>query len=260
MDLQLSGKRAVVTGGSRGIGLAVAKKLIGEGVRVAILARTPETLKAAAEEIGAVPVVVDTNHDESVRHAVAEAADALGGIDILVNNAAQPGGQNTPPKVVEVTNEAFYADMNVKVLGYLRMIREVTPYMVAAGGGRIVNISGLAARQSGSVIGSMRNVAVAALTKNAADELGPSGIGVVVVHPGSTRTEATPGVLAWRARNAGTTVEEVERRLGAGTALGRIVDAAEVANVVTFLASPLAQAINGDAVTCGGGTRGAIHY
>jgi NAD(P)-dependent dehydrogenase (short-subunit alcohol dehydrogenase family) len=260
MDLLLSGKRAVVTGGSRGIGKAVAKALIGEGVRVAILARTPETLKAAAEEIGAVPVVVDTNSDESVHQAIAEAADALGGIDILVNNAAQPGGQKTPPKVVEVTNEAFYDDMNVKVLGYLRVIREVVPHMVAAGGGRIVNISGLAARGTGTVIGSMRNVAVAALTKNAADELGPSGIGVVVVHPGTTRTEATPGVLAWRAENAGTTVEEVERRLGANTALGRIVDAEEVANVVTFLASPLAQSINGDAVACGGGPRGTIHY
>jgi NAD(P)-dependent dehydrogenase (short-subunit alcohol dehydrogenase family) len=260
MDLLLTGKRAVVTGGSRGIGLAVAKKLIEEGARVAILARTSETLKAAAEETGAVPVVVDTNDDDSVRRAISEAADALGGIDILVNNAAQPGGQNTPPKVVAVTNEAFYADMNVKVLGYLRTIREVVPYMVSAGGGRIVNVSGLAARSTGSVIGSMRNVAVAALTKNAADELGPSGIGVVVVHPGSTRTEATPGVLAWRAENAGTTVEEVERRIGASTALGRIVDAQEVATVVTFLCSPLAQSVNGDAITCGGGTRGVIHY
>ncbi|MBO0748358.1 MAG: SDR family oxidoreductase, partial [Acidimicrobiaceae bacterium] len=255
MDLLLSGKRAVVTGGSRGIGLAVAKKLIAEGARVAILARTPERLKAAAEEIGAVPVVVDTNDDDSVRQAIAEAADALGGIDILVNSAAQPSGQAAAPKVLEVNNESFYADMNVKVLGYLRTIREVTPHMKAAGGGRIVNISGLGARTTGSVIGSMRNVAVSALTKNAADELGPAGIGVVVVHPGYVRTEATPAVLAWRAENAGTTVEEIERRLGAANALGRIVDAEEVATVVTFLASPLAQAVNGDAVTCGGGSR-----
>ncbi|MCL2395040.1 MAG: SDR family oxidoreductase [Acidimicrobiaceae bacterium] len=260
MDLQLSGKRAVVTGGSRGIGLATAKKLIAEGARVVIMARTPETLKAAAEASGAVPVVVDTNEDESVRRAVAEAVDALGGIDILVNSAAQPSGQNRAPKVVEVTNESFYADMNVKVLGYLRMIREVAPHMAAAGGGRIVNVSGLGARTTGTVIGSMRNVAVAALTKNAADELGPSGIGVVVVHPGYVRTEATPAVLAWRAENSGTTVEEIERRLGAANALGRIVDADEVATVITFLASPLAQAVNGDAVTCGGGSRGVIHY
>jgi NAD(P)-dependent dehydrogenase (short-subunit alcohol dehydrogenase family) len=260
MNLQLEGKRAVVTGGSRGIGKAVARSLMAEGVRVAILARTPETLKAAAEELGAVPVVVDTNSDESVHHAIAEAAAALGGIDILVNNAAQAGGQSTPPKVTEVTGEAFFNDLNVKVLGYLRCIREVTPHLVEAGGGRIVNVSGLGARQTGSVLTSMRNVSVAALTKNAADELGPLGIGVAVVHPGYVRTEATPRVLARRAEAAGTTPEEIERQIGAANALGRIVDAEEVAGVVTFLASPRAAGITGDAVACGGGSRGAIYY
>jgi NAD(P)-dependent dehydrogenase (short-subunit alcohol dehydrogenase family) len=260
MDLQLNGKRAVVTGGSRGIGKAVARLLIGEGARVAVLARTAGPLEATAEEIGAVPIVADTNDDESVRQAIAAAAEALGGIDILVNNAATPSGQARAPQVVEVTEAAFYADLNVKVMGYLRTIREVTPHLVAAGGGRIVNVSGLGARQTGSVLTSMRNVAVAALTKNAADELGPSGIGVVVVHPGYVRTEATPAVLARRAEAAGTSPEEIERRIGAGTSIGRIVDAEEVATVVTFLASPLAAGISGDAVACGGGSRGAIYY
>jgi NAD(P)-dependent dehydrogenase (short-subunit alcohol dehydrogenase family) len=260
MDLQLNGKRAVVTGGSRGIGKAVAKRLIAEGAQVVILSRTRESLQATADEIGAVAIVADTNDDESVRQAIAQAAEALGGIDILVNNAATPSGQARPPKVVEVTNEAFNADLNVKVLGYIRTIREVTPYLVAAGGGRIVNVSGLGARNTGSVLTSIRNVAVAALTKNAADELGPSGIGVVVVHPGYVRTEATPAVLARRAEAAGTSVEEIERRIGAANSIGRIVDAEEVAGIVTFLASPLAAGISGDAVACGGGSRGSIHY
>jgi NAD(P)-dependent dehydrogenase (short-subunit alcohol dehydrogenase family) len=260
MDLQLNGKRAVVTGGSRGIGKAVAKRLIAEGAQVVILSRTRASLQATADEIGAVGIVADTNDDESVRQAIAQASAALGGIDILVNNAATPSGQARPPKVVEVTNEAFNADLNVKVLGYIRTIREVTPHLVAAGGGRIVNVSGLGARQTGSVLTSIRNVAVAALTKNAADELGPSGIGVVVVHPGYVRTEATPAVLARRAEAAGTSVEEIERRIGAANSIGRIVDAEEVAGVVTFLASPLAAGISGDSVACGGGSRGSIHY
>jgi NAD(P)-dependent dehydrogenase (short-subunit alcohol dehydrogenase family) len=260
MDLQLNGKRAVVTGGSRGIGKAVARSLIAEGARVAIVARTPETLQAAADELGAVAVVADTREDESVRRAIAQAAAALGGIDILVNSAAQPSGQAVAPKVTEVTDGAFFEDLNVKVLGYLRCIREVTPHLVEAGGGRIVNVSGLGARQTGSVLTSMRNVAVAAMTKNAADELGPSGIGVTVVHPGYVRTEATPAVMARRAEAAGTTPEEIERRVGAATALGRIVTSDEVAAVVTFLASPLAVGITGDAVACGGGSRGAIYY
>jgi NAD(P)-dependent dehydrogenase (short-subunit alcohol dehydrogenase family) len=132
--------------------------------------------------------------------------------------------------------------------------------MIAAGWGRIINISGLAARQTGSIIGSVRNVAVAALTKNLADELGPKGINVTVVHPGLTRTEKTAPRVASLAAAAGVSAEEMERRMAANITIGRIVDAAEVADVVAFLASPRSIAINGDAIACGGGARGAIHY
>ena len=102
-----------------------------------------------------------------------------------------PGGVVPPPKLAELTTEALWDEVNTKVMGYLRCAREVAPLMAANGWGRIVNVSGLAARQSGSIIGSVRNVSVAALTKNLADELGPLGINVTVVHPGATRTERT---------------------------------------------------------------------
>lgn len=101
---------------------------------------------------------------------------------------------------------------------------------------------------------------MAALTKNLADELGPTGINVTVVHPGTTRTEKTPGVVAARAAASGLTPEEVERRMAANVTIGRLVDMAEVADIVAFLASPRSVAINGDAIACGGGSRGAIHY
>src|SRR5690606_3380976 len=122
------------------------------------------------------------------------------------------------------------------------------------------NVSGLAARQSGSTIGSMRNVAVAAMTKNLADELGPHGINVTVVHPGLTRTEATPGVLARRAEAQGTTPEAVEQRMAEANSVRRLIDARDIAAVVAFLASPRAVAINGDAIAAGGGVGRAIHY
>jgi NAD(P)-dependent dehydrogenase (short-subunit alcohol dehydrogenase family) len=125
--------------------------------------------------------------------------------------------------------------------------------------GRIINISGLGARSTGSAIGSMRNVAVAAMTKNVADELGPSGVNVTVVHPGLTRTEATPGVIERLAAAQGISEADAERRLG-GNSIRRIVDADEVAWVVTFLASPRSVAINGDAIACGGGQPGVIVY
>jgi NAD(P)-dependent dehydrogenase (short-subunit alcohol dehydrogenase family) len=126
--------------------------------------------------------------------------------------------------------------------------------------GRIVNIAGLAARQTGNLVGTVRNVAVAALTKSLADELGPRGVNVTVVHPGMTRTERTPEAMAAMAQARGTTAEELERALENGVSIGRLVTAEEVAAVVAFLASPKSVALNGDAVVAGGGARGSIHY
>lgn len=266
MDLQLTGKRALVTGGSKGIGKAIARQLALEGADVVISARNAGELAAAAAELAAetgrkvVGIGADTSDDGSVKALIVTTVAALGGLDILVNSAAKPGGQAPPPKLAQVTDALFHDDVDVKVMGYLRTAREAAPYMAAAGWGRIINVSGLAARQTGSIIGSIRNVAVAALTKNLADELGPKGINVTVVHPGLTRTEKTAPLLAARAASAGVSEAEIEARFATNVAIGRIVDAAEVADIVVFLASPRSVAINGDAIACGGGTRGAIHY
>ncbi len=127
---------------------------------------------------------------------VATAGELLGGVDILVNSAAKPMGQAPPPKLPDVTGMLFWDDMNVKVLGYLRCAQAVAPGMIDQGWGRIINISGLGARSTGSIIGSMRNVAVAAMTKNLADELGPYGINVTVVHPGLDPHRGDAGVVA----------------------------------------------------------------
>jgi NAD(P)-dependent dehydrogenase (short-subunit alcohol dehydrogenase family) len=266
VDLELTGKRAIVTGGSRGIGKAIARQLALEGVDVAIVARDRQQLDLSAVELRGetdrriVPLVADTGDDRAVREMVQAALAALGGVDILVNAAARPGGQAPPPPLAEITDATFYDDVNIKVMGYLRCAREVAPAMVEQGWGRIINISGLAARQTGALIGSIRNVAVAALTKNLADELGPHGINVTVVHPGLTRTERTPAVIAARAAAAGLEPAEIERRLASANSIRRMVDAREIAYVVTFLASPRSIAITGDAIAAGGGAPGAIHY
>lgn len=266
MDLELSGKRAMVTGGSRGIGKAIARVLAAEGCEVAICARSQSQLQQTARELASetgrrvVPVVIDTGSNASVEAGVKQVASELGGIDILVNCAARPGGQGPVPRVGEITDEAFNEDMNVKVMGYLRCAQAVAPHMTEHGWGRIINISGLAARNAGTVIGSMRNVAVSAMTKNLAEELGPRGINVTVVHPGMTRTEATPAVMERRAQAEGVSVEEIEKRMAQGNSVRRIIDASDVANVVAFLASPKSIAINGDAVAAGGGVGTAIHY
>jgi NAD(P)-dependent dehydrogenase (short-subunit alcohol dehydrogenase family) len=265
MDLRLRGKRAIVTGGSRGIGLAVAHRLAEEGSAVALVARDRARLEEAATAVRAhgTEVVVrptDTTDDAAVRAMVEDVVAALGGVDILVNAAARPASSAPVPRLAELADDAVRAELETKVLGYLRCARAVAPHLVAQGWGRIVNISGLNARIAGSLAGSVRNVAVAAMTKNLADELGPAGVTVTVVHPGTTVTERTPRMLAERAEREGVPADEVARRLAAATSLGRLVTAEEVADVVAFLASPRSAAITGDAIAVGGGTRGAIHY
>jgi len=267
MDLQLNGKRALITGGSRGIGKAIARVLAQEGVDVALLARDGARLAAAAAEIAAqtgrrvVGVSGDTTSDEQTRLAVAQAVQQLGGgIDILVNAAAEPAGFAGPPKLAEITGTYFHAEMDTKVMGYIRCAREVVDGMRAQGWGRIVNISGLAARQTGNAVGSMRNIAVAALTKNMADELGPSGINVTVVHPGLTRTERTAPLVATLARQQGVDEQAVEAQMASGNSIQHLVDADEVAFLVAFLCSPKSRAINGDAIAAGGGAPRSIHY
>ena len=265
MDLQLSGRRAIVTGASRGIGLATAHRLAQEGTDVALVARGEAELRVAAEAVRAhghrvLVVPADATDDALVRAAVDQVVAELGGVDVLVNAAARPASSAPVPSLAELTDDALRAEVETKVLGYLRFARAVAPHMTAQGWGRIVNVSGLNARLSGSLVGSVRNVAVAALTKNLADELGPHGVNVTVVHPGITVTERTPAAMAARAVAAHTTPAEVEAGLAAGTSIGRLVTADEVADVIAFLASPRSVAISGDAVAVGGGSRGAIYY
>jgi NAD(P)-dependent dehydrogenase (short-subunit alcohol dehydrogenase family) len=265
MDLRLTGKRAIVTGGSRGIGLAIARALAAEGADIALVARDKAALEAARASVAAesgrtvLAISADTGDDEAVREMVRAVADGLGGVEILVNAAARPN-RGAVVGIDGFSDEQFSDQVNVKVLGYLRCVREVVPFMRAGGWGRIINISGLAARGTGSITGTVRNVAVAAMTKNLADELGREGINVTVVHPGTTVTEKTPEVIRDRAEREGATPAETRRRLADAVSIGRLVTAEEVAAVVAFLASPLSVAINGDAIAAGGGAPGSIYY
>ena len=266
MDLQLAGKTALVTGGSRGIGKAIALVLAQEGVRVAIVARGPEALAEAASELEGASgqriftATVDTSDTASVRAMAETVLAQFGQIDILVNNAARPGGAPPQPGIENLPDDIFTTEMNTKVLGYLRCAREVVPGMKAAGWGRIINISGLAARQTGNAVGSMRNVAVSALTKNLADELGPFGINVTCVHPGLTWTEGVERTFQAQSERRGETLDAARQRLAEQNAVRRVIDSSDIANLVAFLASPLSVAVTGDSIAAGGGVGRAIHY
>jgi NAD(P)-dependent dehydrogenase (short-subunit alcohol dehydrogenase family) len=258
-----------VTGGAGGLGRAIAAALYGDGANVVISGRTPETLESAAEAItsgssgGSVSAIpVDTRDDQSVAAMVDRTIATHGRIDFLVNCAARPGLDyvRDRPGIATFDEELFMEDIQTKVLGYLRCIRAVAPHMIERGYGRIVNVSGLSARRTSSITGSVRNVAVAAMTKNVADELGPLGVNVTVVHPGLTSTDVVEQTIGQIAAREGVTVDDVTRRFTSSVSIGRLVKGEEVAAVVAFLCSPLSVSINGDAVACGGGDLKAIHY
>jgi len=243
MDLGLAGRVAIITGGSRGIGRAIAHVLASEGVDVAICARQRQALdeaaKALTQDTGrrVIPIVADTMSSESVAHLVDATLTAFGRLDVLVNNASTPGGMVRGP-LAEADDKTLLEDIDTKVVGYLRCAKAVAPHMQQRRWGRIINIGGLSGRRSGNISG-LRNAAIVHLTKTLADELGAHGITVNLVHPGATRTERTDA--------------ETERRASTN-AIRRIVDASEIAQVVTFLASTKAANVTGVAIDASGGS------
>ncbi|WP_375691581.1 SDR family NAD(P)-dependent oxidoreductase [Pseudooceanicola sp. LIPI14-2-Ac024] len=266
MDLQLKGKRALIAGGSMGIGKAVAEGLAAEGVDVAIVGRTRETAEALATGIAAthgvraIASTCDTGIDASVAAMVADVAERLGGIDIVVNCAAEPAGQKKPPSTAELDHAHLDRHMNVKVMGYLRVAQGAMPHMVGAGWGRIINVSGTGMYRPGDTAGAIRNAGVVALTKNLAHDLAGTGVTTSVVHPGMTRTEKVDAMLEARAAAAGRSFDEELGVLAGATLNGVLPDARDMANIIVFLASPLSSAINGEVITATGGRPGVIAY
>jgi NAD(P)-dependent dehydrogenase (short-subunit alcohol dehydrogenase family) len=272
MDLGLEGKRAIVTGGSKGIGKAIALELAREGVDVAIVARTRDQLESAARELAAetkrtiIPLAADVTSKEQVDRMVAEAVERLGGLHILVNSGSPPGGTGTATGPIEnLVDEDLLQDFNVKYVGALRCVRAALPFLKPQGWGRIINISGTNARTAGNLSGGARNGALVHFTKTLAVQLGRYGITVNCVHPGQTRTERTPRLLAARAAELHTTPEDAERRDYApdsprGNAIGRMVDASEIAHVTAFLASDKSWAISGELIVATGGAGRSVYY
>lgn len=272
MDFGLQGKHALVTGGSRGIGKAIARELAREGASVVVASRTLADLVKTAREIEdetgqrVVPLALDVTQREQVDRVVAEAAERLGGLHILVNSGSYPGGSPTATGPIETVNEDdLLHDFDVKYVGALRCARAAIPFMKEQGWGRIINISGGNARNAGNLSGGARNVALVHLTKTLSTQLGRYGITVNCIHPGTTRTERTPELLAARAAQLGVSLEEAEQRDFApgsprGNAICRMVDASEIGYLTAFLASDKAWAITGEVMAAGGGTGNAVYY
>jgi NAD(P)-dependent dehydrogenase (short-subunit alcohol dehydrogenase family) len=261
MDLKLKGKVAIVTGGSLGIGRAAAQAFAVEGVRVAIVARSRNTLEQAAREISAqtgvevIAVPADVTDSAQVEATVEQVARHFGRIDILVNGAAHPGGL-VRNEIEHADPEGLLQDINIKVVGYMRFAKAAAAHMRQRGYGRIINIGGLTGRGSKQLSG-MRNVAVVHMTKTLSDQLGPAGITVNVIHPGVVETPHIHELYEKEAKLQGLTPAQIEANYAKATPIRRVLQVDEIADVVLFLASERAGAITGESIGVDGGiTRG----
>ena len=257
MDTGLGGKVAMVSGASKGIGRAVAEKLAAEGVRLSLCARGADQLRAVARDLeekhGAACLAypADLSRAEDIEGWVRATVEELGGIDILINNAgAAQGGA-----FLQLPDQAWLDSWHLKLFGYIRVAREVFPHLVRRGGGRVVNVIGIAGVQpiENYMIGGAANAALLNFTKALADEGAPHGILVTGVNPGGIRTERWDAMLDKWGAAKGVTPREAEREILRGVPLKRPGTADEVANLVVFLASELSTYITGTTIAIDGG-------
>jgi NAD(P)-dependent dehydrogenase (short-subunit alcohol dehydrogenase family) len=261
MDLGLSGRVAIITGGSEGIGKATAYRLAQEGARVAICARRRTVLEAAADEVRrgtegqVLPVVADVSRPDDVKRLVQTVAAEWGGVDILVNNA----GTSATGPFQELGDEGWMADLDLKLFGAIRCIREVLPYMKQQRWGRVVNLTNLAGRAPGtrSVPTSVTRAAGIALTKALSKEFAPDNILVNTVCIGVVKAgQHESRYQRARAQHPELTLDQFYEQMAqrAGVPLGRVGEAQEAADVIAFLVSERASYITGVAINIDGGT------
>ncbi|HTR62677.1 MAG TPA: SDR family oxidoreductase [Candidatus Binataceae bacterium] len=253
MDLELRGKTAIVTGGSKGIGRAAALRFVQEGASVLICARGKEALDEAAAAArkaveGARVEIAAANltKSEDIRRVVEQAASAFGHIDILVNNA----GSARPGEFLKITDEMWQEDFELKFFGYVRMAREVMPHMARRHSGTIVNVIGTGGLRpsAGYMVGGAANAALNHFTKALADEGAKHGVRVVGINPGPILTERLQ--LFTERASRGRDLDEVYSRM---TPLGRPGKPEEVGDLIAFLASPRAAFIHSANITIDGG-------
>jgi NAD(P)-dependent dehydrogenase (short-subunit alcohol dehydrogenase family) len=249
MMATLQGKHAVVTGASRGIGLAVARSLLAEGARVTLMAREAAGLDAAARELGGGVAwqTVDVTDPASVAQAFALA----GTVDILVNNA----GQAASSPFMRLDADTWQRMLDVNLSGAYHCIQAALPPMLAAGWGRIVNVASTAGLTGYRYVAAYcaAKHGLVGLTRALALELAAKGITVNAVCPGYTETDIVQDAIVNIVRKTGRSEEEARAELASNNPQGRLVQPDEVAHAVAMLCMPAASAMNGQAIAVAGG-------
>ncbi len=262
MDLGLSGRRALITGGSAGIGLETARLLLRDGARVAIAARDADRLAAArAELLASVPgaevlaVEADLSRAGEPERAVAESAASFGGLDVLVNNV----GVARQVALDALDDAAWESSFQINVLSHVRAIRAALPHLRTSDQARIVNVSSTAGKRpsTGMPDYTVMKAALLSLSRLVADTEARNGVLVNAVCPGPslTPTWLEPGGLADQAAaRSGSTREAALEAAGKGRPIGRMAEPEEIAAVVAFLCSARASYVTGAAWSADGGT------
>ncbi len=259
IELGLTGKNAIVTGGSAGIGLATAKALYSEGVSVAIVARDSARLEKAANAIRELPnlgnkvlaISADLTQKEDIEKVVAKTIEAFGQIDILINNA----GSARAGAFLDLDDETFLDAWNLKLLGYIRLVRAIAPEQIRRQDGRIVNIIGGAGRtpRPNFLPGGTTNAALINFTRGISKELAPHNVRINAISPGLTATERAEQLAQQQAQASKISVEEFKVQALQAIPLGKYVQPEEIANLALFLVSDHAASITGAEILVDGG-------
>jgi len=256
MNLELEGKVVLITGGSKGIGLACARAFAEEGALVAIASRSAENLKKAAEElkthgIAAVTIAADLRNVDEAHRMAKEVASRLGPVDILVNSA---GAANRSPPA-ELTAKHWHDAMQAKYFTYIHAMDAVLPGMVQRGGGVVVNVVGTGGKQASSIHlpGGAANAALMLASVGLGNAFAGKNIRVNAVNPSATLTDRLQEGIAADARASGSTPDDMLAKRTKQHPMGRFAEPNEVADVVVFLASKRASYVNGAVLTVDGG-------
>jgi NAD(P)-dependent dehydrogenase (short-subunit alcohol dehydrogenase family) len=255
MDLHLDGKVVLITGGTDGLGAALADRLVEEGCRVAVCGRDPDRLAATEQRLrgaggDALTVQADVTRLADLERFVGAAVARWSRLDGLVNNA----GKSAAGRIDQVSDEDWIADINLKVLAAVRCTRLAVPHLVAAGGGAIVNVLNVGAKAAGaaSLPTTASRAAGLAITKAASKDLGGYGIRVNAVLVGLVAS----GQWRRRADAAGQSEDEVYRQMAENTniPLGRVGRSEEFADLAAFLLSDRSSYVTGSAINLDGGS------
>ena len=254
MDLGLEGKVCVVTGASRGIGLATGRRLCAEGARVLFVARGEKGLAAAADGCGGEWLAVDVTDDEAPERIVATCAEQMGGIDVLVNNA----GTSFARPLDDLSDDDWRGQWELHVMAPMRLMRSAAPRMAERGGGRIVNVTSSAGKRPSltNAAYSVTKAAQGSLNRVFADSYAEQNVLVNAVAPGPVSSElwiAKGGLADQTAEAKGTSREEAIEAQESKVPLGRFATPEEIADVVVFLCSDRASTVTGAHWSADGG-------